>query len=215
MDLISKKDLLATTGISYGQLYRWKRERLLPEEWFIKQSSYTGQETFFPKEQALSRIKAILELKDDHSLEELSQLLMADPDTVIAPERFMGMRGIDGDFPATLAQVFSKDGCTIGDTAIAYAIHQKGKELGIDEAARATLIRASVRSMKGRSLHDTLCTILDANGKHHACFTAGPARPIFDEGVKALGTVSVGETMNALKVALEAGNAGEMTEDKR
>jgi sensor histidine kinase regulating citrate/malate metabolism len=43
----------------------------------------------------------------------------------------------------------------------------------------------------------------------------GPARPIFDEGLKALGTVSVGETMNALKVALEAGNAGEMTEDKR
>lgn len=45
--LISKKDLLAITGISYGQLYRWKRERLIPEEWFIKQSSYTGQETFF------------------------------------------------------------------------------------------------------------------------------------------------------------------------
>ena len=35
--LISKKDLLAETGISYGQLYRWKREQLIPEEWFIKQ----------------------------------------------------------------------------------------------------------------------------------------------------------------------------------
>ena len=215
MDLISKKDLLATTGISYGQLYRWKRERLLPEEWFIKQSSYTGQETFFPKEQVLSRIKAILELKDDHSLEELSLLLMANPDTVIAPERFMGIRGIDGDFPATLAGILDKDGSTIGDAAIAYAIHQKGKELGIEEAARADLIRASIRSMKGHPLHDTLCTILAANGKHHACFTAGPTRPIFDGDIEALGTVSVGETMNALKVALEAGSAGETTEEKR
>ena len=41
--LISKKDLLNDTGISYGQLYRWKREGLIPEEWFIKQPSFTGQ----------------------------------------------------------------------------------------------------------------------------------------------------------------------------
>lgn len=73
--LISKKDLLAITGISYGQLYRWKRERLIPEEWFIKQSSYTGQETFFPREQILSRIRSIQELKDKYSLEELAKML--------------------------------------------------------------------------------------------------------------------------------------------
>ena len=42
MSLISKKDLLTTTGISYGQLYRWKRQGLIPEEWFIKKASYTG-----------------------------------------------------------------------------------------------------------------------------------------------------------------------------
>lgn len=46
-DLISKKELLDLTGISYGQLYRWKRKNLIPEEWFIRKSSYTGQETFF------------------------------------------------------------------------------------------------------------------------------------------------------------------------
>ncbi len=47
--LISKKHLLQLTNISYGQLYRWKRENLLPESWFIKKSSFTGQETFFPE----------------------------------------------------------------------------------------------------------------------------------------------------------------------
>jgi DNA-binding transcriptional MerR regulator len=73
--LISKKELLAETGISYGQLYRWKREHLIPEEWFIKQSSFTGQETFFPKEQMLDRIRSIQELKDKYSLEELAKLL--------------------------------------------------------------------------------------------------------------------------------------------
>ena len=72
---LSKKDLLKTTGISYGQLYRWKREGLIPEEWFVKRPSPTGQETFFPKEQILKRVQAIQTLKDRYSLEELAKLL--------------------------------------------------------------------------------------------------------------------------------------------
>jgi predicted DNA-binding transcriptional regulator AlpA len=30
-ELISKKEVLELTGISYGQFYRWKREGLIPE----------------------------------------------------------------------------------------------------------------------------------------------------------------------------------------
>lgn len=73
--LISKKDLLKETGISYGQLYRWKRERLIPEDWFVKQSSFTGQETFFPRQKILNRVKAIQEMKDKYSLDELAKIL--------------------------------------------------------------------------------------------------------------------------------------------
>ena len=71
MEEISKKDLLNETGISYGQLYRWKREGLIPEEWFVKRSSFTGQETWFPRERVLERIGMILELKDGQSLDEI------------------------------------------------------------------------------------------------------------------------------------------------
>ncbi|WP_297639298.1 DUF4004 family protein [uncultured Clostridium sp.] len=72
--LISKKDLLKTTGISYGQLYRWKRKNIIPEEWFIKKSVSTGQETFFPMDKILERIYAILALKDEASLDDLSRM---------------------------------------------------------------------------------------------------------------------------------------------
>jgi len=68
---ISKKDLLAETGISYGQLYRWKREGLIPEEWFVKRSAFTGQETYFPKDRILERVGLILEKKDLLSLEDI------------------------------------------------------------------------------------------------------------------------------------------------
>jgi hypothetical protein len=72
--LISKKDLLELTGISYGQLYRWKRKNLIPEDWFIRKSTFTGQETFFPKENMLARIDKIKNMKDDLSLDELADV---------------------------------------------------------------------------------------------------------------------------------------------
>ncbi|MGD6958868.1 DUF4004 family protein [Rossellomorea aquimaris] len=78
-DLISKKEVLELTGISYGQLYRWKRKNIIPESWFIKKSSFTGQETFFPREKMLSRIDTIKDMKDDYSLDELSDFFSPNP----------------------------------------------------------------------------------------------------------------------------------------
>lgn len=73
-ELISKKDLLNETGISYGQLYRWKRKNIIPEEWFIKKSVSTGQETFFPKYKILDRIEMIVNMKDEASLDDLAKM---------------------------------------------------------------------------------------------------------------------------------------------
>lgn len=70
-ELISKKDLLAKYGISYGALYRWKRMGLIPEDWFLKKSAVTGQETFFPRGLICERVELILG-KKDVSLEELA-----------------------------------------------------------------------------------------------------------------------------------------------
>jgi hypothetical protein len=73
-ELISKKDLLEDAGISYGQLYRWKRKGLIPEDWFIKKASFTGQETYFPKLKVLSRIEKIKSMKEDVSLDDLADV---------------------------------------------------------------------------------------------------------------------------------------------
>ena len=78
MDEISKKDLLAETGISYGQLYRWKREGLIPEEWFVKRASFTGQETFFPRKRVLERVRMILDMKDEQSLENIRREILGE-----------------------------------------------------------------------------------------------------------------------------------------
>ena len=74
-ELISKRELLALYQISYGALYRWKRQGLIPEEWFIKKSAPTGQETYFPRELICERVELIKKQKADVSLEELSSRL--------------------------------------------------------------------------------------------------------------------------------------------
>ena len=73
--MISKKDLLERYGISYGALYRWKRKGLIPEDWFIKKSTVTGQETFFPEALVCQRVELIQSQKVDLSLDELSKQL--------------------------------------------------------------------------------------------------------------------------------------------
>lgn len=72
-NLITKKELLELTGISYGALYRWKRMKLLPDEWFIHRSTYTGHETFFPRDKTLARVEEIQTLKETMSLEEIAR----------------------------------------------------------------------------------------------------------------------------------------------
>lgn len=71
-NLITKKELLELTGISYGALYRWKRMKLLPDDWFIRRSTFTGHETFFPREKVLQRVEEIQEMKSRMSLEEIA-----------------------------------------------------------------------------------------------------------------------------------------------
>ena len=72
-ELISKKELLELYCISYGALYRWKRRGLIPEDWFIKKSTVTGQETFFPRALVCERIELIIDKKDEKSLDELEK----------------------------------------------------------------------------------------------------------------------------------------------
>ena len=73
--LISKKELLERYGMSYGALYRWKRKGLIPEEWFIRKATTTGQETFFPERLITERVELILSGKNELELDELARRL--------------------------------------------------------------------------------------------------------------------------------------------
>ncbi|GER68321.1 hypothetical protein BpJC4_27920 [Weizmannia acidilactici] len=109
-DLISKKDLLEQIGISYGQLYRWKRKNLIPEDWFIRKSTFTGQETFFPRERILERIEKIQAMKENLSLDELAEMFSPSSGKLISKEEIL-KHGIASEFVLNffLEQAQTKD----------------------------------------------------------------------------------------------------------
>jgi len=76
-ELISKKELLKETHISYGTLYRWKRLGLIPESWFIHKATEIGQSTYLPREKVITRIERIKELKNELTIEQMQELFSA------------------------------------------------------------------------------------------------------------------------------------------
>ena len=88
-EFISKKELLETFGISYGALYRWKRMGLIPEAWFLRRSTSTGQETFFRRDQICQRVRLILDNKEHQTLDELAASLAEKHQTVLARRKLI------------------------------------------------------------------------------------------------------------------------------
>ncbi len=119
--MISKKDLLIKTKISYGQLYRWKREGLIPEEWFVKTSVSTGQETFFDEDLILPRIYKIIELKDEYSIEEIKKLLNPKPNQIVfSKEKLKSLDCLDQKI---IKKLVDKDAdLSINEVVILYAL---------------------------------------------------------------------------------------------
>lgn len=158
-DLISKKDLLLHAGISYGQLYRWKRKGLIPEEWFIRKSTFTGQETFFPRDKMLARIARIQGMKEeDLSLEAIadtfSPAMVAD--VALSPQEIRSRRLVSDVALDLFLEPRAESGPLLFGELLALSVLDTllgSGEIGIDE---------------GRALVETLATgIVATQGREY------------------------------------------------
>jgi DNA-binding transcriptional MerR regulator len=193
MDEISKKDLLAETGISYGQLYRWKREGLIPEEWFVKRSAFTGQETFFPRERMLARVRAILALKDDLSLDQIRERL---EETLLRCNVRLALLAVtdgDEDFVNALRQPTRYPELPLTTLAAALGVCEW---LSRNKTLRAERLRLVDEALELSSAFLDGCspgdrfpvavTLFEAGGAYHLCLSGGAEPLRFDSGVTAL-----------------------------
>lgn len=203
-ELISKKELLEVTDISYGQLYRWKRKGLIPEDWFIKKSSYTGQETFFPKFKVLSRIEKIKSMKEDVSLDDLAD--------VFTPA--MGEVSLDGQ------EIIARGIASADILRIYQDMNAVGERLQFNDFLALYMLDRLVASgdiglEEGRTFLDTLKEASSRLGLESGevylmrklgvffCFVAKPpCQIVADKGVRIIGRFNTAALTEEIKLKL-------------
>jgi len=137
--LISKKDVLEKMGISYGQLYRWKRKGLIPESWFIRRSTFTGQETFFPEDKIVERIERIVNMKSEHALDDLADVISehVNAKVQVALNKLKHMGWFDAELGRAAGIVISDD---------------EGGTLSLRDALRLAVLKRLRRSARSEEI---------------------------------------------------------------
>ena len=193
---ISKKELLELTGISYGQLYRWKRERLIPEEWFMKQSSYTGQETFFPREKILERIRFIMEMKDKYSLEEIAELLEVNPEKrEISFEEICRMEEIEPE----VAKLMKKEAYSFIEAAFLEILTTLYLEKGLSIKTLEGLYEGIREDFLSPGSDGKLLTVVEIQTGIYGVLTGENGVLNLDRRWKVIGSFSIDPALGSLK----------------
>lgn len=203
-ELISKKELLKITGISYGQLYRWKRKNLIPEDWFIKKASFTGQETFFPRDKVLERIEKIKNFKDDISLDELAGILSPTLSNVALPPQEMISKNIVTDKTLNIYISFHGEVLSASFEEMLYlSVLEKflsSGEAGTEEAKSIiTMLEDNYAKFKGENCEVVL---LRKFGTAISFIISEPNKFYFEEGAKLVYRVSISKCIEELKTKL-------------
>lgn len=205
-ELISKKDLLELMGISYGQLYRWKRKQLIPEEWFIRKSTFTGQETFFPKDMILARIDRIMNMKEDLSLDELAGKLSPYQTDLSLSKRELMERNIVSEVSinrhSTPAQLNGQETYAFELLLYLFATDQllSGGEISLIESdLLMETLRNHFPSYEGKP-----CELLFMRkmGVSMFALAAAPSALHFDAGVKIVARLQLAELAEQLRSKL-------------
>ncbi len=206
-ELISKKDLLELTGISYGQLYRWKRKLLIPEEWFVRKSTFTGQETFFPRDRILDRIAKIKNMKEDASLDELADILSPTPTDLQVSRSALADGKIVSSAALELYESVSGkgDAFAFGDVLFVYLLDkmlQSGNISGEEGKILLSTLKEHFASFEGQH-----CDVIFLRklGVSTCLLVTAPQQIYFDDATRVAGRLSVTSSIEELKTKLVNG----------
>lgn len=202
-NLITKKELLELTGISYGALYRWKRMKLLPDEWFIHRSTFTGHETFFPRDKVLQRVDEIQTLKETMTLEDIARRFQPGPpgEISLSPTE-TAAAGIA--VPPIINQYLAlchKDGAFGYEDLL--GLYTFSKLLMEGSVSRDEAYEVSQAAVAAEDLSEPVVYLLRKYGVPF-CITAGEMQKmIFDSSAALAVTVNVAELKSALGALLQ------------
>lgn len=206
-DLISKKDLLLASGISYGQLYRWKRKGLIPEDWFVRKSTFTGQETFFPREKMLARVERILSMKDeDASLDEIAEAVSPAPLPDTFPREDVIARGV---VSAIALDLFAERHPGVSDLRFAELLATSVADtlLASGDAGRDEALSAIATLEEGwTTCEKTSCdlVLLRKMGVSMALLISSASEVVLESGIRMVARITLPTQIEQLKTRLKS-----------
>lgn len=202
--LISKRALLELTGISYGSLYRWKRKNLIPEDWFVRKSTFTGQETFFPKDKILRRIEKIKDMKEELSLDDLAGMFSPNPADVSLLKDDLVERNIVTKLSlgVFLELYGSEDVFTFERTLFAYVFDKElqSGEINLDEGKMLLqTLFDNYKNFEGKNC-EIVCT---RKCGIFSCFLVpSPIEIYFEKGTKVVKRLNIASCVEELKIKI-------------
>jgi len=205
-ELISKKQLLRTTHISYGTLYRWKRMGLIPETWFIHKATETGQATYFPKEKILTRIERIQELKSELTVEQMQELFSANVNSFKIPlEDFTELNIVGKMSLKAFTAVFpDKKVLDFNDVFGMYVVDHLMKLSGIYLEDAKQVLRLLCKYLSVEASKDYQLLLLRKMGVPMTVLVSGEDQILLEESTEVIACANLTEFEEALKDRLIA-----------
>ncbi|MBO4460419.1 MAG: DUF4004 family protein [Clostridiales bacterium] len=205
-ELISKKQLLRVTHISYGTLYRWKRMGLIPESWFIHKATETGQATYFLKDKILPRIDRIKELKGELSVEQMQELFSANVESFKIPLKDFRDLEIVGKMSLTaFTSVFpEKDMLDFNDVFGMYVVDHLMKLSGIYLEDAKQVLRLLCRYLSVEASKDYQLLLLRKMGVPMTVLVSGEDQILLEDNTEIIACANLVEFEEALKDRLIA-----------
>ncbi len=204
--LISKKELLSLEKISYGTLYRWKRQGLIPESWFIHKATDIGQATFFPEEKIISRIERIKELKNELSVEQMQELFSANVESFKIPIADFKSLDIVGKMSLTaFASVFpAKSMLDFNDVFGMYVVDHLMKLSGIYLEDAKQVLRLLCKYLSVETSKEYQLLLLRKMGVPMTVLVRGDDEILLEDNTEVIACANLGEFEEALKDQLIA-----------
>ena len=202
-EYITKKELLEEMGISYGQLYRWKRMGMIPENWFIKRPSATGQETILPRKKIVKRIQDIQAMMETQSLESIVAkfAFSADAD-VIEFENLYKSPHLSAEYVSALGNYFKKPGYTAIEYMMIICCADVAKKERFTTRQYVDLLRYALPAAQKCKKVETRCIFFATGGDYHLATLDNSATIAFDMGLRTMGNYNFETMWDKLKEEL-------------
>lgn len=200
MEYITKKQLLEEMNISYGQLYRWKRIGLIPESWFIKRPSSTGQETILPRKKITARIKDIQRRMEQHSLEQLVEKYSYNCEKqVITLENLYKSRYLTAEYVNAVGNYFKKTAYTAAEYMLIICCADIASKEKFTTRQYVDLLRYALPLAARCTKPEIRCVFFAAGGDCHVVIVDNTAEFSTDNGLRIMGNYNLEIMWNKLK----------------